>query len=48
MTDEINFSFIFDFVVFILVSVFWKQFRNKESLLSGRTAHVLSCSHDSG
>jgi len=31
----------FHFLIFILKSGFWKQPRNKESTLSGRTAHIL-------
>lgn len=41
MTEEINFNFVSDFLIFIFISVVWKQLRNKESSLSGRTAHVL-------
>lgn len=31
MTEEIDFNIVSDFFIFILISVFWKQFRNKES-----------------
>lgn len=38
MTEELNFNFVSDFLIFIFILVFWQQLRNKESPQSGRTA----------